>query len=803
MNPSLIPVVDVIAKSVAVLLLAMGVLSLWRGASASQRSLVWLLCFGALMLLPITSLVQPWWKVPVTETATVVQLPATAIPVATAAEVTGTVAPLEVAREESILPQWTLLQVAAVVWVVGVALVLGWQFMGSIRLRLLSARTQRCDDARMRGLFGRVSEEVCLRRPVELHTSEQVSVPMTWGSLRPVVLLPEEALSWSEEEVLAAVRHEMGHIKHWDHPARLLMSVVCAVYWFNPLVWAAARRWRTAQEQASDDLVVAQEDHRAESYAMQLLNAARRTQSQGLLKLPVMTMAQPSTLELRLSAIMDARKNRASVSRAAVCLGGIGALALLALCAGLQLHAAEPEKTKQPISITCRIYESSSNAGKQKIAGLKIDNKKPPQFAPAESEAFIKELTALDGVTLLSAPQVITSSGTNAVIKLETNNIYAADKTGAKSGTFTSGVWMDLLPTVSGGNITLEITPTIKDFEGVEMKDGVNQPVVKERKIDAKVTLKPGETAALDGGITKIGGAQRHLILLVSASLDTSTRTGTFSAHGTGRVQMATEKDPSFVPSKVPPKPALLQHAEGIIIPSVEFKDATLKEAVEFFRVKGRAHDSSGKGVNITLSADAADSTVRLTLSLKDVPLSEALRYTAELSNMELTADEFTLFLKKKEVEVKSKQEPAAPAKSAVLERAQKIILPRVKFSYAQLSEAVEFLNTKGKEMDPEKQGVNILVVQEQAGLGKDGKTTLRTTFSYGAPSQEPKKAEPGKPGSTVILAPEGSGKNPQVTLDLVDVPLSEAVRYVADLAGLEVVAGQHALLLRPKAVEK
>lgn len=764
MNPSLIPVVDVVAKGIAVLLLATGILSLWRGASASQRSLVWLLCFGTLALLPVTMLIQPWWTVPVAEARTVVQLPATPIPVVTDAADAGDGIPA-VVTEENIMPHWTLLHLVFGMWATGVLLVLGWRFVGSIRLRLLNARMQHCADEQVRRVFARVMDEVRLRRTVALRTSAQVSVPMTWGSLHPVLLLPEEALSWSEDELLAAMRHEMGHIKHWDHLARLLTSFVCAVYWFNPLVWMAAKRWQTVQEQASDDWVVSQATHRVESYAMQLLNVARRTQREGLLKLPVMTMAKPSTLELRLSAIMDERKNRSSIRRSAVCLGGAGMLALLTLCAGLQLHATEPPKTGQPVSITCHIFESATDAGKQKIAGLELDNKRPRQLAAAESEAFIKELTAMDGIAPLSAPQVITSSGINAVIKLETNNIYAADKTGAKSGVAVSGVTMDLLPTVSGGSITLQITPTIKDFEGVEMKDGVNQPIVKERTMEAKVTLKPGETAVLDGGVTKIGGAQRHLIFLIAASLDTSTRTGTFSAHGTGRVQMADEKDASFVSSKLPPKPPLLQRAESIIIPTVEFRDATLKEAVEFFRVKSRANDSSGKGVNIVLSSDAQNTGVKLTLSLKNVPLSEALRYTAELSEMELTADEVTLYLKKKGNSATSKQDvrvpAAAPAKSQALDKAEKIILPKVKFSSTSIRDAVEFLNIKAKEVDPQKQGVNIFVV------------------------------------------PEKSGKSAQITLDLIEIPLSDAVRYVAELAGMEVVAEPSALFLRPKAEGK
>ena len=81
-----------------------------------------------------------------------------------------------------------------------------------------------------------------------------------------------------------------------------------------------------------------------------------------------------------------------------------------------------------------------------------------------------------------------------------------------------------------------------------------------------------------------------------------------------------------------------------IIIPSVEFRDATLTECIDFMRNKSRELDPDKKDVNIVVKP-GGDASIRITLSLKNVPLSEALRYCAELANRKLTFGDQSYFL--------------------------------------------------------------------------------------------------------------------------------------------------------------
>lgn len=83
----------------------------------------------------------------------------------------------------------------------------------------------------------------------------------------------------------------------------------------------------------------------------------------------------------------------------------------------------------------------------------------------------------------------------------------------------------------------------------------------------------------------------------------------------------------------------LTEKMNKIIFPSVSFSGTTIEEAIEFLRFKSRDLDTfSGpgdvKGVNIILRQGDAPSNASITLDLKDVPMSEALRYVTELAQM-------------------------------------------------------------------------------------------------------------------------------------------------------------------------
>lgn len=147
----------------------------------------------------------------------------------------------------------------------------------------------------------------------QVRVSNAISTPMTWGVLRPVILLPDYAADWS-----VALQHERAHIARADWFFQSCAMLLRAIFWFHPLVWLAVARMRAEAEHAVDDAVLAA-GVPASNYAEQLLHVAHRMNS-GSNALAVSMVRRPK-LTARVALILDAsrRRTRASAgTRAAI-----------------------------------------------------------------------------------------------------------------------------------------------------------------------------------------------------------------------------------------------------------------------------------------------------------------------------------------------------------------------------------------------------------------------------------------------------------------------------------------------------
>ncbi|MEZ5304316.1 MAG: Amuc_1098 family type IV pilus outer membrane protein [Verrucomicrobiales bacterium] len=83
----------------------------------------------------------------------------------------------------------------------------------------------------------------------------------------------------------------------------------------------------------------------------------------------------------------------------------------------------------------------------------------------------------------------------------------------------------------------------------------------------------------------------------------------------------------------------------GSILPVVELQEATLEEAIQFLQLKSKEMDPSGQGVNFVISQnpDSPQNQARINLSLRNIPLGEALRYVTQQAGMTYRVDEFVV----------------------------------------------------------------------------------------------------------------------------------------------------------------
>lgn len=364
--------IDATVKATVLLALAALPAVLCRRASASSRHLVWALGLACALCLPLLSWNLPHWRValtvpaarpgPATETA---PLPKTPRPVPTAVAPTVSshaTAPVTAAADtQSPPPQaarvdpptlpaasptprlpWTAWVVLA--WAAGTILVLAQLARGLACVTSLTRHSVPPVETLVAQLAP-AADAMRVARPVALRQASNldlVSVPLTFGALRPVIVLPASVRDWPEERTRAALLHEMAHVRRWDWALQVMAHAACALYWFHPLVWLAARKMRVESETACDDLVLLS-GMPAPDYARHLLDVALSVRQQRRAVPGAVAMAQTAKVEGRLRRVLAAGLARRPLTRRRVLGAGAAALVLALPLAALRLVAqAQP-----------------------------------------------------------------------------------------------------------------------------------------------------------------------------------------------------------------------------------------------------------------------------------------------------------------------------------------------------------------------------------------------------------------------------------------------------------------------------
>jgi beta-lactamase regulating signal transducer with metallopeptidase domain len=342
---------DAAIRGAIVLLAALAITHMLRRKNAAVRHLIWVGAVLVQLLLPLFALWGPRWNVAVPQLLGVVpgvtvvaSTPATAdtpslvatIPesMVSASPTTGPLRPQPKAAVSI-----TRAQLLAALWAVGAFVVLARLAIGTTVVARLARRGNRIDDGNWLSLAQRLSNSLKIDRPLTLMRGDRLGVPVTWGIVYPVVLLPEDADAWPEERRRFVLVHEMAHVKRLDALTQLAGQLALAVFWFNPLVWIANRRMQLEREHACDDYVI-RHGTAPSMYAEELLSMVRSlgepNHRSAQPAFAALAMARRSEFEGRMLSILDPVLDRHPLSKSRTLVSGALALLLVVPLAALQ-----------------------------------------------------------------------------------------------------------------------------------------------------------------------------------------------------------------------------------------------------------------------------------------------------------------------------------------------------------------------------------------------------------------------------------------------------------------------------------
>lgn len=189
----------------------------------------------------------------------------------------------------------------------------------------------------------------------------------------------------------------------------------------------------------------------------------------------------------------------------------------------------------------------------------------------------------------------------------------------------------------------------------------------------------------------------------------------------------------------------------AVIIPTIQFSQATISEAVGYLRVVAGREDKDG-AVNMSLALGDLQKEPEVDLYLRAVPLGKALDYVCLLTGFEYELD--NTIVRIRPASAPTLPDPKRWVHGSARARMEQITLPQVHFAGASVAEAMEFVRVHLRHVEGAPKGISNFVLL------------------------------PGEDGS--------------LDLELKNVTVWEAVSQIAFKTGYAVLADDHAVLLVP-----
>jgi beta-lactamase regulating signal transducer with metallopeptidase domain len=629
------------------------------------------------------------------------------------------------ATADPVRPATNWKRLATMVWLTGAGTTL---LVGLAAYRMATGRMWRTAipaDRELEIELAQAAQACGLTSIPKILISGQTQSPAVTGFFRPLLLLPAGfANQFNRQERHLILLHELTHLKRADLVVNWLLFVVQCLHWCNPLIWIAFARLRADRETACDSAVLATatgDDRSVYGHALLKLESGGNKTPWSLCFVGM--FKRGATLRSRIQAIATYRREHPGWAIPAILLiFALGAAATRAQSEGSPTAAAGVQ-----VRVDARFLEVPSET-KLEISGERAEFRTTNGDGvflqdPAEATALFDRLAKQPGVDQLSAPAIITKSGEHASVWI------GQEVKGAGQDVAQVGLKLEILPVVAESSVKLTLKVTITSMvdpltgEAVGADPGDRTGELVETKLETTIAVKPGQSVTLSKGSTnpKIKSARR---LVVSV---------------TPRVMRGTR-----------------EKLQSMTLPKLELNDVTSSDAWAILQAKIRELDPAGSEIKFVVDPPPAGAP-KITLSLTQAPVSEALDYVARLAGLSVTYGDDSVILGPAPQPVTVVTHPPLPdngKKWPPQEMAERLILPGIEFHEASLPEVVTYLVAASKELDPAKSGVPIL--------------------------QDPQ-----------------AGKDVKITLTLANISVAEALRYVADLAGAKLRYESYAVTLR------
>jgi len=246
-------IIDLSLKSSLVLLVAFAMQFLLseRRPSPSTKSIVWMMAFAALILLPLFHEIVPKISLSLRYDESLAYLAENPYIDSLASSLLG----------------------VGIGYLLICGLLLSYLLSGILKVVILTRFAKPFNHEIAQRKLQQLQQLNGCNRQIELLISPKISSPLTWGMWRHKIIFPLAAYGWSEELLQQSISHELGHVQRGDWILQIVARIAISLYWINPLIWLAHRNLLIETEKACDDVAV-ENSGSPLAYAQNLLQLA-------------------------------------------------------------------------------------------------------------------------------------------------------------------------------------------------------------------------------------------------------------------------------------------------------------------------------------------------------------------------------------------------------------------------------------------------------------------------------------------------------------------------------------------------
>ncbi len=190
-----------------------------------------------------------------------------------------------------------------ILWSTGLLFMLARIFLGLYSAHRLTRQGKKILSFSWQKLMKKLLKSISLKRKINLFRHSRVKFPLTWGVIKPVIIMPDESKKWTRDQCTSVLLHELSHIKRGDFLIKVIARISCAVFWFNPLSWITYKKMKMEQEKACDEFVI-KAGVRPSTYAANLISIKKSGQVHWHPPALVLEAMGENQFQARLTAIL-------------------------------------------------------------------------------------------------------------------------------------------------------------------------------------------------------------------------------------------------------------------------------------------------------------------------------------------------------------------------------------------------------------------------------------------------------------------------------------------------------------------